>query len=81
LQNLILEDPAVKSHIAIRIRSEEKRFGENNLEFAEQDEIGYKSNIFVSGMKLKDAVGGLINGSAAAMNSEKGRTNESNGQI
>lgn len=71
----------MKSHIAIGIRSEEKRLGENNLEFAEQNEVGYKSNIFVSGMKLKGAVGGRINGSAAAMNSEKGRTNASNGQM
>jgi hypothetical protein len=37
----ILEGTAVKVLIAIRIRSEEKRLGENNLEFVEQSEVDY----------------------------------------
>jgi hypothetical protein len=52
---LILEGAAVNFHIAIRIRTEEKRLGESSLEFVGQNEVDYKSNIFLSGMKLNGA--------------------------
>jgi hypothetical protein len=55
LQILIREGLPGKSLIAVQVRSEEERLGENNLEFAEQNEEGYKSDIFVSGMKLDGA--------------------------
>jgi hypothetical protein len=55
LRVLILEDAAVNLLITIRVRTEEKRLGENNLEFVGQNEVDYKSNIFLSEMKLNSA--------------------------
>jgi hypothetical protein len=55
LRVLNLESAAVNFLIAIRVRTEEKRLGGNNLEFIGQNEVDCKSNIFLSGMKLNGA--------------------------